>query len=207
MADTTGIAADRAAKLAALRRTKFLATAALVACVALFLLARGFQHQVPALAYAAAFFEAAAIGGIADWYAVVALFRRPLGLPIPHTAIIPRNQERIADNLGRFIEANFLSPEPVKARLREIDFAALVADWLADPRRAQGLSGYVARMTPQMLAAVEGSGLSAFVTQKAGEQLDRIRLAPLAANLLSTLTEDGRHQRLLDHLLGLFGGF
>jgi uncharacterized membrane-anchored protein YjiN (DUF445 family) len=203
----SGAAADRAVKLAALRRTKFLATAALVACVALFLLARSFEQQWAALAFAAAFFEAAAIGGIADWYAVVALFRRPLGLPIPHTAIIPRNQDRIADNLGRFIESNFLSSEPVRARLREIDFAALVADWLSDSRRAQGLSGYVAKMAPQMLAAVEGSGLSAFATQKVGEQLDRIRLAPLAAGLLSTLTEDGRHQRLLDHLLGMFGRF
>ncbi|MBX3529702.1 MAG: DUF445 family protein [Rhizobiaceae bacterium] len=203
----TEAATDRAAKLAALRRTKFLATAALVACVALFLLARAFQSQVPALALVAAFFEAAAIGGIADWYAVVALFRRPLGLPIPHTAIIPRNQDRIADNLGRFIENNFLSSEPVRARLREIDFAALVADWLSDSRRAQGLSAYVAKMTPQMLGAVEGSGLSSFATQKVGEQLDRIRLAPLAAGLLSTLTEDGRHQRLLDHLLGMFGRF
>lgn len=202
-----GAAADRAAKLAALRRTKFLATAALVACVALFLLARSFEQQSPALAFAAAFFEAAAIGGIADWYAVVALFRRPLGLPIPHTAIIPRNQDRIADNLGRFIESNFLSSEPVRERLREIDFAALVADWLSDSRRAEGLSGYVAKMTPHMLAAVEGSGLSAFAAQKVGEQLDRIRLAPLAAGFLSTLTQDGRHQRLLDHLLGVFGRF
>jgi uncharacterized membrane-anchored protein YjiN (DUF445 family) len=201
------LTADRVAKIAALRRTRLLATGALVACVALFLICRAFQNQLPGLAFAAAFFEAAAIGGLADWYAVVALFRRPLGLPIPHTAIIPRNQDRIADNLGRFIEANFLAAEPVKARLREIDFAALVADWLSDQRRAEGLSGYVARMTPQVLASIEGSGLSAVVLQKAGEQLDRVKLAPLAADLLSTLTQDGRHQRLLDHLLGIFGRF
>lgn len=204
---TTAAAVERAAKTAALRRTKALATGSLVACVVIFLLARGFQGQYPALAFVAAFFEAAAIGGIADWYAVVALFRRPLGLPIPHTAIIPRNKDRIADNLGRFIENNFLSPEPVGARLREVDFAALVADWLSDPAKASGLSSYVARMTPQMLASVEGAGLTSFVTQKVGEQLDRVRVAPLAANMLSTLTEDGRHQRLLDHLLGLFGRF
>jgi uncharacterized membrane-anchored protein YjiN (DUF445 family) len=202
----SGPAAD-AAKLAALRRTKLLATAALVVCVVMFLLARAFQPEVPALAFVAAFFEAAAIGGIADWYAVVALFRRPMGLPIPHTAIIPRNQERIADNLGRFIEVSFLSRQAVGARLREIDFAALVADWLSDRRRAAGLADYVAGMTPRMLLAVEGSGLSSFLTQKAGEQIDRIKLAPLAADLLSTLTQDGRHQRLLDHMLGLFGRF
>ncbi len=194
-------------KRAALRRTKLLATMALALCVAIFLTARSFEARFPGLAYVAAFFEAAAIGGIADWYAVVVLFRHPLGLPIPHTAIIPRNQSRIADNLGRFIEANFLSSDPVKARLREIDFAALVSDWLSDARRSQGLSSYVARMAPQMLVAVEGSGLSTFLTQRIGEQLDRVQLAPLAANLLESLTADGRHQRLLDRLLGIFGRF
>ena len=94
------------------------------------------QPRWPWLGFVAAFAEAATIGGLADWYAVVALFRRPLGLPIPHTAIIPANQNRIADNLGRFIEVNFLAPEPVRAKLAEVDFAALVADWLADPGRA-----------------------------------------------------------------------
>ena len=97
------------------------------------------QPRWPWLGFVAAFAEAATIGGLADWYAVVALFRRPLGLPIPHTAIIPANQNRIADNLGRFIEVNFLAPEPVRAKLAEVDFAALVADWLADPGRAGGL--------------------------------------------------------------------
>ena len=98
------------------------------------------QPRWPWLGFVAAFAEAATIGGLADWYAVVALFSRPLGLPIPHTAIIPANQNRIADNLGRFIEVNFLAPEPVRAKLKEVDFAALVADWLSDPGRAAGLS-------------------------------------------------------------------
>ena len=89
-------------KLAALRRTKVIATGALCVCVAIFALAKYFETKWPWLSFVAAFAEAATIGGIADWYAVVALFRRPLGLPIPHTAIIPENQTRIADNLGRF---------------------------------------------------------------------------------------------------------
>ncbi len=75
------------------------------------------------------------IGGLADWHAVVALFRRPLGLPIPHTAIIAENQERIADNLATLIEVNFLASEPVAQKLQEADFAALVADWMGDARR------------------------------------------------------------------------
>ncbi len=86
----------------------------------------------PAFGFVAAFAEAATIGGLADWYAVVALFRRPLGLPIPHTAIIQANQNRIADKLGEFIEVHFLEAGPVEAKLREVDFASFVADWLSD---------------------------------------------------------------------------
>ncbi len=197
-------AADDAAKLAALRRTKFIATSALVLCVGVFLAARALQPQFPALSFVAAFAEAAAIGGIADWYAVVALFRRPLGLPIPHTAIIPRNQERIADNLGVFIEANFLAPGPVRTKLKEVDFAALVADWLAEERRARGLSRFVARLVPQMLAAIESSELRGFVAQRVLDQVGKVRLAPLAADLLSTFTAERRHQRILDELLKVF---
>src|SRR6187431_3085452 len=121
---------QEAAKLAALRRTKFLATAALCLCVTVFAAARALQPRWPLLGFVAAFAEAATIGGIADWYAVVALFKRPLGLPIPHTAIIPENQNRIADNLGRFIEVNFLAEKTVRKKLNEVDFASLVADWL-----------------------------------------------------------------------------
>src|SRR6187431_3108712 len=131
---------QEAAKLAALRRTKFLATAALCLCVTVFAAARALQPRWPWLGFVAAFAEAATIGGVADWYAVVALFKRPLGLPIPHTAIIPANQNRIADNLGHFIEVNFLEAAPVEAKLRQIDFAAAAAEWLSDRDRSAGLA-------------------------------------------------------------------
>ena len=157
---------DEPEKLAALRRTKAVATGALCLCVAVFALAKYFQSQWPWLSFVAAFAEAATIGGIADWYAIVALFRRPLGLAIPHTAIIPANQNRIADNLGRFIEVNFLAPGPVREKLQEVDFAALVADWLSGPERAAGLSRFVTRLVPQTLTAVEQSGLRDFVKQR-----------------------------------------
>ncbi|BCH09501.1 membrane protein [Mesorhizobium sp. 131-3-5] len=199
--------ADAAVKLSALRRTKFIATAALGLCVLLFALAKSFQSTYPWLGFVAAFAEAATIGGLADWYAVVALFRRPLGLPIPHTAIIPENQNRIADNLGRFIEANFLAPEPVREKLAEVDFAALVADWLTDAERAAGLSRFVVRLVPQTLAAVEQSGLRGFVTSRMLEQIEKVPLAPLAAELLSALTDDRRHQKLFDEFIKVVGRF
>lgn len=196
-----------AEKLAALRRTKIIATGALVLCVAIFVAAKSLEHRYPLLGFVAAFAEAATIGGIADWYAVVALFRRPLGLPIPHTAIIPANQNRIADNLGRFIEVNFLAPRPVREKLHEVDFAALVADWLSDRARSAGLSRFVARLVPQMLGAIEESGLRGFVAQRVLEEVDKVKLAPLAAELLSAFTDDRRHQKLFDELTKVLGKF
>src|SRR5688500_13182 len=120
-------------KLRDLRRTKFVATSVLVATVILLVVAKVLEHRVhPGFGYLAAFAEAATIGGLADWYAVVVLFRRPLGLPIPHTAIIPRNHQRIADTLGEVIETNFLAPGPGEARLRGVGFRALRPDRLSD---------------------------------------------------------------------------
>ena len=190
--------ADRARDL---RRIKLAATALLVFTATLFIVARHFEPTHWAWGYVASFAAAATVGGVADWYAVVALFRRPLGLPIPHTAIIPRNHLRIADTLGEFIETNFLAPEPVEARLRDVDFAALVADWLADRERAAALADFVLRLLPQTLGAIDQSGLKAFIGKRIMAELQRVELAPLAAGLLGAVTEKGRHQRLLDELL------
>jgi uncharacterized membrane-anchored protein YjiN (DUF445 family) len=185
----------------ALRRIK-LAAALLIACTGtLFLVARHFEPMHWAWGYVAAFAAAATVGGLADWYAVVALFRRPLGLAIPHTAIIPRNHLRIADTLGEFIESNFLATEPVEAKLREVDFAALVADWLSDRERSASLAAFVMRLVPQSLGAIEHSGLKSFIGGRIMAELQRVELAPLAAGLLGAVTEKGRHQRLLDELL------
>ena len=184
-----------------LRRVKLAATLLLVATAVLFVVARHYEPLHWAWGYVAAFAAAATVGGLADWYAIVALFRRPLGLPIPHTAIVPRNHHRIAENLGEFIETNFLAPAPVEARLREVDFAALVADWLSDRQRSAALAGFMVRLVPQALAAVEQSGLKGFLGKRAMAELERIELAPLAAGLLSAVTEKGRHQRILDELL------
>jgi uncharacterized membrane-anchored protein YjiN (DUF445 family) len=185
-----------------LRRIKRVATALLIFTASLFIVARHFEPTHWAWSYVAAFAAAATVGGLADWYAVVALFRRPLGLPIPHTAIIARNHLRIADTLGTFIETNFLAPEPVEARLREVDFAALVADWLSDRERAAALADFVMKLLPQTLGAIEQSGLKGFLGKRIMTELERVELAPLAAGLLGAVTEKGRHQRLLDELLG-----
>jgi uncharacterized membrane-anchored protein YjiN (DUF445 family) len=195
------VSPEDAAKLADLRRIKALATGVLALCLVGLIIAKVLEHRHPVFGFIAAFMEAATIGGLADWYAVVALFKRPLGLPIPHTAIIPANQQRIADNLGRFIETQFLAPAPVEAKLREVDFAALVADWLADAEKSAELSAFVVKLVPQTVTAVEQSGLKAFVTGRMIEQVESLPVAPIAAELLSTFTDDRRHQKLFDEIL------
>ncbi|MDB5625699.1 MAG: hypothetical protein JWR73_1501 [Tardiphaga sp.] len=188
-------------RAAELRRIKRLATGVLVMTFVLFIAARWMLPVHPGFGYVAAFMEAATIGGLADWYAVVALFRRPLGLPIPHTAIIQANQHRIADKLGDFIETHFLEAAPVEAKLREIDFASFTADWLRDGKRSADLARFVLRMLPDALAAAETSGLKTFATRRIIAQLQTIDLAPLAAGTLRGFITEGRHQGLLDDLM------
>jgi len=190
-----------AARAAELRRVKALATLVLAGTLALFVTARLLSHAHPAFGFVAAFAEAATIGGLADWYAVVALFKRPLGLPIPHTAIIQGNQHRIADKLGEFIEVHFLETAPVEARLRQVDFGSFIADWLRDRKRSADLARFALRLLPEALTATETSGLMTFVTRRIATQLQGIDLAPLAAGTLRAFIAEGRHQGLLDDIL------
>ncbi|MDB5517585.1 MAG: hypothetical protein JWQ17_4343 [Tardiphaga sp.] len=190
-----------ALRAAELRRVKALATLVLASCLGVFIAAKALLHVHPAFGFIAAFAEAATIGGLADWYAVVALFRRPLGLPIPHTAIIQGNQQRIAERLGEFIEVHFLEAAPVEAKLRQVDFASFVADWLGDRKRSADLARFVLRLLPEAMSAAETSGLKTFVSRRIVTQLQSIDLAPLVGATLRAFVQDGRHQGLLDDLL------
>src|SRR5467141_1682284 len=190
-----------AARAAELRRVKALATLVLAGTLALFVTAKALLHVHPAFGFVAAFAEAATIGGLADWYAVVALFRRPLGLPIPHTAIIQGNQHRIADKLGEFIEVHFLETAPVDAKLRQIDFATFIADWLRDRKRSTDLARFTLRLLPEAFSATETSGLMTFISRRITTQLQSIDLAPLAAGTLRAFVKERRHQALLDDIL------
>ena len=118
---------------AGLVRMRLIATGMLVAMAATFLVARGLEEGHPAWGFVRAFAEAAMVGGLADWFAVTALFRHPLGLPIPHTAIIPRNKDRIGDQLARFLQQNFLVPDVVARRMQRMDVAGAAGRWLANP--------------------------------------------------------------------------
>src|ERR1700727_3609866 len=121
----------------ALRRARAFATSLLVLMLVIFIAASIGMKDWPWLAYVRAFAEAGMVGACADWFAVVALFRHPLGIPIPHTGIVPRNKARIGAALGRFITNNFLTPKVLSEKLVKVDAAQWVADWLADPNNAR----------------------------------------------------------------------
>src|SRR5215470_1431432 len=195
------ITSGDASRAAELKRVKLQATLVLAGTLGLFVVAKMLLGVHPVFGFIAAFAEAATIGGLADWYAVVALFKRPLGLPIPHTAIIQSNQHRIADKLGEFIELHFLEAGPVEAKLRQVDFASFVADWLRDRKKSDDLARFALRLLPEAVSATESSGLMTFITRRVTAQLAAIDLAPLAAGTLRSFVQEGRHRVLLDDIL------
>jgi uncharacterized membrane-anchored protein YjiN (DUF445 family) len=184
-----------------LRQTKRRATGLLVVAAAVYVVARVYESAHPALGYVRAFCEAAMIGGLADWFAVTALFRHPLGVPLPHTAIIPANKDRIGQALGRFVESNFLSREVVARKLEQVDFATLVGRWLSDPGRAHPVASRLSTFLPRLLDALGDEPMRRFLHHNLVGALRRIDLAPIAADLLETLTAQNRHQALMDEIL------
>ncbi|MCD6040534.1 MAG: hypothetical protein K0R40_137, partial [Burkholderiales bacterium] len=153
------------------------------------------------LYYLAAFSEAAMIGALADWFAVVALFRRPLNLPIPHTAIIPRNKERIARGLSQFIQQNFLSSAAVVQRIAEFRPADTLCRWLLKPENADTVASYATRFLAYALGAIDDERVRRFLSRTVAERLKGADLAAAAAQLLDLLTQNKRHHALLDAAL------
>jgi uncharacterized membrane-anchored protein YjiN (DUF445 family) len=194
---------DTQRKRANLLRIKLIATGLLPVMAVLFVVSAHYKTQLPALAWLEAFAEAALVGGLADWFAVVALFRHPGGLPLPHTAIIPHNKERIGRQLGEFVELNFLTPENIMAKLRALDLADLVVSWFAEPEHAQRLVAAVRVELPRFVAAVDEPEMERAIARSIRAEIERLNLARIAAAVLTTLTRAGRHQRFLDEMLPL----
>ncbi|MDQ6681175.1 MAG: DUF445 domain-containing protein [Pseudomonadota bacterium] len=180
---------------------KLIALGLLAGAALVYTAASIFHDRSPAFGYVAAFSEAAMVGAIADWFAVVALFRHPLGLPIPHTAIIPSNKDRIGENLATFICANFLSTEQVLAKLSQLDPAGRLAAWLADPRHADGIATHVVAAMRYALGVLDDEPVRAFFRATVVSRLEQLDVSRLTGRLLDVLTADKRHQQLLDGML------
>lgn len=149
-----------------------------------------------------AFCEAAAVGALADWFAVVALFRRPLGLPIPHTALIPANKARLADQVADFVGENFLSQEALRQKLQAFNPAGRLAEFLRDARRMDALAGHAQAVAQQGLALLNEPAARRAIHEFLLSRARSIDVSSSAAGILQLLTEGGRHQQLLDEALG-----
>ena len=182
---------------------RLFATGMLVAMAALFVVARYFQTVHPAWGYVLAFAEAGMIGGMADWFAVTALFRHPLGIPIPHTAIIPENKDRIADTMAAFLQENFLTPQVVARRLHATNIAAAAGGWLADPRESNGgrIRAGAAELLAQVLESLDPERLGGQVRGGLVRQLGKLEIAPLLGQLVETAIADRRHLAVIDSLV------
>lgn len=180
-----------------------LALALLLAMFALFIAARLSQSMHPAIPFVRAFAEAATVGALADWFAVTALFRRPLGLPIPHTAIIPRSKDRIGEGLGRFLEGNFLDPLVIERQLQGVDLSGAAMQWLASPKRRSSFARSLAQSLPHMIDLANDPKIARALGQFALGRLERLDAATALADLLGALTAGDRHQQLLERAVDL----
>jgi uncharacterized membrane-anchored protein YjiN (DUF445 family) len=198
--DSTGTGTRPDLKAEQLRRVQLFATVLLGAMLLLLILSAACQSSHPWFEWLRALAEGGAVGAMADWYAVTALFRHPFGLPIPHTAIIPSNKDRIGAALGDFVEQNFLTPANIIAKLQEHDAAAALAQWLAVPQNSLRLASTITAFIPGMLRGLRDSEVQQFV-DRALTPLLSPKVSELAGHVLAVLTQDGRHQALLDRAL------
>ncbi len=192
-----------AARERRLVRMKKVAGGLLLAMVALYVITGFGEEQYPWLGYVRAFAEAATVGALADWFAVTALFRHPLGLPIPHTAIIPRRKDDIGDSLAGFVEAHFLSEEALAPRLERADFAQAMAGWLAAPGNAERLTQDLSVLLGRVLAGSDNRLLRDLIKVNLQRVLDETPLTPMVGQILDLLLLKDPDQVVVNGLVTL----
>ena len=181
---------------------RIVATGMLVVMAIVFVGAKTYQDVHPAIGFVRAFAEAGLVGGLADWFAVTALFRHPMGLPIPHTAIIPRNKNRIGDTLARFLLTNFLLPRLVARKMQTVDVAGAVGKFLSEPAEGGGrLRLGASRIIADGLGALDQQRLGGMVKSAIADRLRELDVAPLLGQALQAALAEGRHQPLLDAMV------
>ena len=194
---------DEAEKRERLVRMKRVALLLLVGAAVLYVVALMLEPRWPWLGYLRAAAEASVVGGVADWFAVTALFRHPMGIPIPHTAIVPARKDRIGRALGNFVQQHFLSRDVVAVKLASLQLGRRAASWLADPEHARTVTRAAASALAAGAAVLRDEDVQAFIDRTAGERLRNVQVAPLLGRVLRLVTAGGRHQELLDEALRL----
>ncbi len=178
---------------------KVIATGLLVVMAVVFAAARALEARYPALGYLKAFAEAAMVGGLADWFAVTALFRHPLGLPIPHTAIIPRNKDRIGEALASFLKENFLIPSVVARRMRNIDVAAATGRFLQTPAgEGTRIRAGASRLIADIFESLDDERLGGMVKGAIAARIRKTEIAPLLGHALASAINEERHVPMLE---------
>ena len=178
-----------------LRRMKGVAGSLLIIAVIIFVFTR---HHGGFLGFVNAGAEAAMVGGLADWFAVTALFRSPLGLPIPHTAIIPTRKDALGRSLESFVASNFLSEPVVRDKVLRARVAARAGAWLADPGHAERAAAELATATRAAIRVLRDEDVTAVLESAILRRVGALPWAPPAGRLLGQIVEDGTHHRLVD---------
>ncbi len=196
---------DDATRQLLLRRMKRVATGLLLIATIIFVIAHILEASYPWLGYVRATAEAAMIGGLADWFAVTALFRYPLGIPIPHTAIVPRHKDRVGAILASFMQRHFLSGEVVGEKLRSANIARKMADWIVDPEHARTVARQAAIALSAGAKATQTDAVQHMIESALARKIESTPVAPLLGKALEVVVEDERHQDLFDDAIRLIG--
>jgi uncharacterized membrane-anchored protein YjiN (DUF445 family) len=185
-----------------LRRMKAVATGLLVAVAVVYVIAAANEDSGPAwVGYVRATAEAAMVGALADWFAVTALFRHPLGVPIPHTAIIPRRKDQIGRSLGEFVQGNFLTPDLLTERVAAVHVGLRLGRWLSVPANAERASGAAGDALRGVVEVLDDRDVQDALGGMVERRLRQVEVAPLLARAIDASVEGGHHQRLLDAVL------
>lgn len=194
---------DEATRQAALDTMKRRATLLLVAATVIFIVARVLEARFTWLGIIRATAEASMVGGLADWFAVTALFRHPLGIPIPHTAIVPARKDRVGRTLGAFVQRNFLTREVIEHRLRAAQVGKRLAEWLAEPVNARTIARSAASAMSSGAQMLRDEDVQEVIDRSLAKRVRSMHLAPLLGKVLAVMTEDNRHQEVLDEVIQL----
>ena len=181
-----------------LRRMKWRASGLLIAAAVVFVVTRRFESDHDWLGYIRATAEAAMVGGLADWFAVTALFRHPLRLPIPHTAVIKTRKEQLGRSLGEFVQENFLARDVVADKLQHARVGERLGWWLRDREHARTLSQHTSAALAGALDVLHDDDVQGALEHAVSARLRQIEASPTAARILAIATADGRHRELVD---------
>ncbi len=178
-------------------KMKRVALSVLVAAVLCFFIAHHYK-----IGWLKAFSEAAMVGGIADWFAVVALFKHPLGIPIPHTALIPTNKDAIGQNLGAFVSDEFLIKEKLEAKLDAFDFATKATNWLKEEKNASTIASLVVEnVIPGVLKTIEDADVQKFILEQFESKMQQMNFGEWVAIGLESLSKDDKQAQLITNVL------